>query len=146
MSASVSTEVRDLFDRYVRFLDDERYDEWLDLFADDGYYGVITHRDYALDTNYVIVGERKSKLADRVRSGARLDRHRRLHLLTAVTRSRAGPGPDATANFALFRNGVPTFCGRYLAWLSEAGGGLRIRKWMVVLDNDPISEVVFLPI
>ena len=65
MSDSGSNEVRDLFDRYVRFLDDERYDEWLDLFSADAYYGVITHRDWSQGTNYVIVGERKPKLAER---------------------------------------------------------------------------------
>ena len=145
MSASVSNEVRDLFDRYVRFLDDERYDEWLDLFASDAYYGVITHRDWSQGTNYVIVGERKPKLAERVRAGAREDIYRKMHLLTAITPMPGEPGA-AVANFALFKNSVATFCGRYLVGFEGTGEAMRIAKWMVVLDSDTVVDTVFLPI
>ena len=145
MSASVSNEVRDLFDRYVRFLDDERYDEWLGLFANDAYYGVITHRDWSQGTNYVIVGERKPKLAERVRAGAREDIYRKMHLLTAIT-PMPGEAGAAVANFALFKNSAATFCGRYLAWFEGSGDAMRIAKWMVILDSDTVVDTVFLPI
>lgn len=137
--------IRKLFDDYVRFLDDERYDEWMGLFAEDAYYGVLTHRDYARGTNYMIVGERKSKLAERVKAGSVSDLYRKMHLLTAVSKL-PGETDAAVANFALFKNSVPTFCGRYLAWFDGAAGNLRIRKWLVVLDSDTVVDTVFLPI
>ncbi len=141
-----------LFERYVRLLDDDRFDEWLELFTGESYYGVLTYSDYMRANRYMIIGESFAKLSARVRSGARLDVHRKTHLLTAI--SDGGPlqpgdegeAPQARANFAYFKNGVVIFCGRYLAWFSGEGKALRIRKWLVVLDNPTVGESVFLPI
>lgn len=156
MQTIMNSAIPALFDRYVRLLDDDRHEEWLALFADDAYYGIITHRDYVTGTNYVIVGEGKRKLAARVISGSRLDVHRKMHLLTAVTEASGATGsgagdhgsgsPDATANFVYFKNASPVFCGRYHAWLSGAMDDLRIKRWMVVLDNPTISDYIYLPI
>ena len=52
----------------------------------------------------------------------------------------------AVANFALFKNSVATFCGRYLAWFEGSGDAMRITKWMVILDSDTVVDTVFLPI
>ncbi len=141
-----------LFERYVRLLDDDRYEEWLGLFTPESYYGVLTHQDYMRANRYMIIGESFAKLSARVRSGARLDVHRKTRLLSAITDGGPiqpgdeGEAPQARANFAYFKNGVAIFCGRYLAWFVGEGEERRIRKWLVVLDNPTVAESIFLPI
>lgn len=127
---------------YARRLDDGDFEGWLSLFADDAYYSVIHHADHAKGNNFVIVGEKKEKLRQRVLAAAEEDRRRTTHLLTGIEVENG----TAIANFALLRDGALTFAGRYLMEFAGDGDALTIRRCTVVLDNAVINDVVFMPI
>lgn len=131
-----------LLGRYARRLDDEDFEGWLDLFADDSYYSVIHHTDFAKGNNFVIVGEKKEKLRQRVLAAAEEDRRRSTHLLTGIEADNGA----AIANFALLKDGALIFAGRYLVEFTGRNGTTKINRCTVVLDNAVVEDVVFMPI
>lgn len=142
MTAADDDDAARLLGQYARRLDDEDFEGWLDLFADDSYYSVIHHAEFAKGSNFVIVGEKKEKLRQRVLAAAEEDRRRSTHLVTGIE----AENNSAIANFALLRNGALTFAGRYLVEFETKGGATKINRCTVVLDNDVIEDVVFMPI
>jgi 3-phenylpropionate/cinnamic acid dioxygenase small subunit len=140
------SEVRDLFDRYVTLLDEKRYDEWLDLFTDDGYYAMILHDDYVKENNMTAIGEDKARLAGRIEVGRQVERDLRTHLLTAVRVREAGETIRASSNFAVLRNAELSCAGRYHMDLVRRDGDLKIERCTAVLDNDVLHETFYLPV
>ncbi len=139
-------EVRDLFDAYAAALDNRRFDDWLALFHEDAYYGVIRHEDFVKGNNLVALGEDTTKLRARLEAGQEVDRDLRLHFLSAVEVVAVSATLDARANFFMLRNGIPSLAGRYRMELVRLDGGLKIKRCMVVLDRDVINEPIYLPI
>jgi 3-phenylpropionate/cinnamic acid dioxygenase small subunit len=139
-------EVRRLLDDYVIALDNRRFAQWIDLFSADGYYGVIRHEDFVKGNNMVAVGENLPKLRARLEAGAQVDPDRKLHFLTGLEVS-DGAGINATSNFFVLRNGLPSFAGRYhLSLVRAPDGRLKMNRCMAVLDADQITETIYLPI
>lgn len=131
-----------ILNSYARRLDDEDFQGWLDLFAEDSYYSVIHHTEFAKGSNFVIVGEKKDKLRQRVLAAAEEDCRRSTHLLTGIE----AVDNSAIANFALLKEGALVFSGRYLVEFSEENGVTKINRFTVVLDNAIVEDVVFMPI
>jgi 3-phenylpropionate/cinnamic acid dioxygenase small subunit len=127
---------------YARRLDDEDFEGWLDLFSEDSYYSVIHHKEFAKGSNFVIVGEKKDKLRQRVLAAAEEDHRRSTHLLTGIE----AVNNSAIANFALLKEGALVFSGRYLVEFSNGNGATKINRFTVVLDNAIVEDVVFMPI
>ncbi len=143
---ALKREIQALVETYVALLDERRDREWLELFAEDGYYAVLRYTEFAKDNNTLILGEDIGRLRARIDMGLELDKRRRLHMLTA-TRVRAGePKIAAVCNFALWLDGVATYAGQYHLDLARAPGGLRISRCQVVIDNAMITDAVYLPI
>ena len=63
----VAERVRDLFDDYAHCLDDDRLEEWPDLFAEDGTYRVIPRENLDRDPPFAIIYlENRNQLRDRI--------------------------------------------------------------------------------
>jgi hypothetical protein len=124
MEVGCKQEASDLLDRYVTCLDERRFDEWLDLFADDAFYSMLLHKDYVQDTNMLAIGEDKKRLAGRIEVAQGIERDLVTHMLTAVTAEEAKDGAAAvraSANFAVIRKGAIHCSGRW----REPGRGSR---------------------
>lgn len=146
LEASLKREVAELFDLYVTYLDENRFDEWLSLLTDDCHYTMILHRDYVNDTNLVAIGEDKRRLAGRIEVGRTVERDLRTHLLTGVRIDDAGPEISASANFAVLRKGAISCAGRYKMMLVRESGVLRIKLCTAVLNNEVIQGTIYLPV
>ena len=142
-------EAADLFDRYVTCLDERRFDEWLDLFTEDAYYSMLLHKDYVQDTNMLAIGEDKKRLAGRIEVAQGIERDLVTHMLTAVTAEEtkdAGAAVRSAANFAVIRKGAIHCAGRYRLELARTAAGPRIRRCVVVLNNEVINGTIYLPV
>jgi 3-phenylpropionate/cinnamic acid dioxygenase small subunit len=144
--APMKQQVAELFDLYVTYLDENRFDEWLNLFTDDCYYTMILHRDYVKDTNLVAIGEDKRRLAGRIEVGRTVERDLRTHLLTGVRIDEAGPEIIASANFAVLRKGTISCSGRYKMTIVRENGALRVKRCTAVLNNEVIQGTIYLPV
>lgn len=139
-------EVSRLLERYVIALDNRRFADWIGLFSDNAYYGVIRHEDFVKGNNMFAVGEGMAKLRARVEAGAQVDRDRKLHFLTGIEAKNGADGVTAISNFLVMRNGLPSFAGRYHLSLERQDGALKISRCMAVLDAEQVTETIYLPI
>jgi len=144
--SSGRSRVEGLFARYVRDLDDRRFAAWLELFADDAFYAVIRHEDHLKSNNLLVIGETKQKLRHRVEVGAEVDREMRVHLLTGIEFERAGTRLTASANFAVLRDAAITYAGQYRFDLVEIDGALKIARCLIVVENNRLPELLYLPL
>ena len=96
-------------------LDNRKFSEWLALFADGGYYEVLQRANFDNNDNLVIVGEDLKRLNARLVAGEKLDRRSSVHILFgAQCEPPEGNGKiSACSNFAMWRDGMPSFAGRY---------------------------------
>ncbi len=139
-------EIHEFLEHAVRLLDDRKFDAWLALFADDGYYAVMQRANYEKNDNVLVLGEDLKRLKARLISGVKLDVRSTSHFVSCVQCASADGVTTASANFALWRDGIPSFAGRYHVELRSGGADIRIVRWVVVLDNKVVSETVYLPI
>jgi salicylate 5-hydroxylase small subunit len=142
----VHAEAVELLNRYVTFLDERRFDAWLDLFTEDCYYTMILHEDFVKNTNMVAIGEDKPRLAGRIEIGQNVERWRTTHLLTAVMAEASDSGVTLTANFAVIRKGAITVWGRYALELISTGSELKIRNATAILNNEILTDIQYLPV
>ena len=136
----------DLFDRYVTYLDEGQYSDWLDLFTEEARYVMLLRQDYLKDTNMLAIGEGKRELAGRIEVGQGVERDARTHLLTAVMMEKVDAGLRAAANFAVVRHGGIACSGRYHMDLVERDGELRIGRCICVLNDAVIRGTIYLPV
>ena len=144
--STCKAEAADLFDRYVTCLDERRFEEWLDLFAEDAFYSMLLHKDYVLDNNMLAVGEDKKRLAGRIEVGQGVERDLVTHMVSAVFAREKGAGVEASANFAVIRRSAILCSGRYHFELVRTGDDLSIRRAVVVINNDVIQGTIYLPV
>jgi 3-phenylpropionate/cinnamic acid dioxygenase small subunit len=143
---ATKAEVADLFDRYVTYLDEGRYQNWLDLFTEDMRYVMVLREDYVKDTNMLAIGENKRELAGRIEVGQGVERDPRTHLLTAVMIEKIDRGMRGAANFALLRHGAVACSGRYYMDLVRHDGALRIERCICVINDGAIRGTIYLPV
>ena len=146
MADALKHEVADLLDRYVSYLDQRRYEEWLALFIDDCFYTMILNEDFVKDNNMVAVGEDKARLAGRIEVGKDVERDLSTHLLSAVMAEARGSEVRGSANFAVIRKGAIVCWGRYQLDLVRREGALRISRCTAILNNDIIHGIIYLPV
>lgn len=136
--------LRSLVDNYVAALDARRFDDWLALYAEGGYYAVIRRAEHEANNNVVLVGEDMKRLRGRISSGTQRDKRRMVHMVGWIRGDQAAA--TATAGFALWLDGTPAYAGQYELSLANGDGRLRIKRCTVVLDNPMIREPIYLPI
>jgi 3-phenylpropionate/cinnamic acid dioxygenase small subunit len=139
-------EAADLLDRYVTFLDERRFDDWLRLFTDNCYYTMILLEDYVKDTNLVAIGEDKARLAGRIEVGQTVERDPTVHLLTGLSVRGADGTLTASSNFAVLCMGAIKCSGRYHLELRRRQGSLLIARCTAVLHANVINGIIYLPV
>ena len=150
-------EIEDYLFSEARLLDDEKFDEWLELFTDDAIYWAPCNR-YEIDpsTEVSLIYDDRGRLGDRIwrlNSGlaySQEPRSRTRHMVGNVQILEAtAEKVSVTSSFAIFelRKGVQrTFAGRYEHHLRPADGSWKIAyKKVELLNNDePIDNLTFL--
>src|SRR5262249_54353675 len=117
--ADLQTKVEKFFADYVRLVDDKRYEQWLGLFLDDSFYGVIRYEDHQKDTDFFIVADSKDKLRVRVKLGTDTESRMQVHIVTGARVDNATDGiANASCNFAVFRENIVLYSGQYKVALS----------------------------
>ncbi len=145
---SLFAEVERFFTRYVRCLDEQRYQQWLDLFADDCFYGVIRYEDHKKQSDFFIVGESKDKLRVRLKLGNDTDARMRVHLISAIgIDDERKDGATVSANFAVFCDDGLLYSGRYrIDLLHDGEHSQKIKRCVAVIANNQPNELFYLPI
>ena len=143
-----------------RLLDSGRFDEWLALFAEDGFYWVPSVPEQPDPFNHIsIFYEDKSVLAMRVRrlthprAHAALPMPRTAHLIGSITAEPGdGPGIDlvcrSTVMMADYRTGDRRiWAGQQTHHLRRTPDGLRVvLKRVDLIDCDGVHGVLSVPI
>ena len=139
--------------REARLLDEQRYAEWLDLFADDGVYWIPTKPGQASPHEALsIVYEPRSLLALRVERLSRGEMHvqsppsRTVHHVSAIEVD----GDEARSALIVAEcRGQETrwFAGRVTHKLKKADGGLRILlKRVDLIDGEAPHRALAVPL
>jgi salicylate 5-hydroxylase small subunit len=145
-TSTAQAEAIDVLNRYVTYLDERKFDAWLDLFTEDCYYTMILHEDFVKGNNMVAIGEDKPRLSGRIEVGQTVERARTIHLLTAVMAEGSDGGVNLSANFAVIRKGAITVWGRYALELISIGSELKIRNATAILNNEILTDIQYLPV
>lgn len=143
--------------REARLIDDEKFEEWLDLFAEDALYWAPCNRyDIDPNTEVSLIYDDKARMNDRVwrlRSGLAYSQEppsRLRHMLSNVEiLASDGDTVSVSSNFAIFevRKSVQkAFAGRVEHRLRREDGGWKIafKKVELLNNDDPIDNLTFL--
>ncbi len=133
-----------LVDDYTTLLDARQGQEWLSLFASDGYYAVLRRMEHEEGNNVLIVGEDMKRLRGRISSALERDLRNSVHMHSGVRANR--DNMTCTATFALWSDGLPVYAGRYEFQLTYEEDRLLIKKCTVILDNKIVESPIYFPI
>lgn len=160
-------EVENFLYREARLADEHQYDEWENLWTDDGHYWVpATHEDVGPEQHVSIINDIRPRIATRVEQLKTGDRHsqdpptplRRLitnveigqHLEEQYTTPKPPEEGDLTvaSNFLLVysRRETTLWAGRNLHRLREVNGKIKmsLKKVMLVNNLDETPTLTFL--
>ena len=147
-------EVHDLLETYGRLLDEDRLEEWVELFVEDCRYEIVSreNREQNLPLSLMLC-DNKDMLRDRIfslREANIYNIHRDCHVIGLV-RATEEAGITATAPYALFQSNQEGesrlfSVGRYYLDLTREADGLRIVKQIVVVDTGAIPTLLATPI
>lgn len=138
--------VEAFFATYVRSLDDRAFEAWLSLLDDDAFYAVVRYEDHLKDNKLWVLGETKDKLQHRIEAGLDVEYDLRIHIITGVRVDSADDTVKASANFVVVRDAKVTYAGQYHFELIEAGDSLKLKRALVVVQNDKLPEIIYVPI
>jgi anthranilate 1,2-dioxygenase small subunit len=144
----------DLLETYGRLLDEDRLEDWSELFVEDCRYEILSREN--LEQNLplsLMLCDNKNMLRDRIfslREANIYNIHRDCHVIGLV-RACEDDGITATAPYALFQSNQEGesrlfSVGRYYLNLVRDGDSLRIRKQIVVVDTGAIPTLLATPI
>jgi 3-phenylpropionate/cinnamic acid dioxygenase small subunit len=137
-----------LIHRAASLADEQRFLDWMDLFAEDGEYSAITRENLAYkglrlfrDVGRAALHERVAFLMGLIQT----PRGRTVHLVGNIEIA-AGEGPDtasATSAFIIARTGELEdtrlhAAGRYLDRFVREDGGWRFKARLVVVDSEQL--------
>jgi ethylbenzene dioxygenase subunit beta len=147
LEAAVAREVEQFVFREARLLDERRFEDWRDLFTDDGVYWMPSqHGQTSADEVVSVFYDDRSVMASRIRRLRHPDAHiqapvsHTAHSVTNIEIETPG-APDALIVHAVFhmseyRRGAPRWLtGRYRYDLRRTAAGLRIQMKKVMLIN-----------
>ncbi|HZS84561.1 MAG TPA: aromatic-ring-hydroxylating dioxygenase subunit beta [Stellaceae bacterium] len=160
MTAAPSLELRlaieDLNSAYCAALDDGRYEEWPELFAEDCLYRIVPRDNYERDLPIALMHcESKGMLKDRViavrQTAFYLPRFLR-HIVSGIRSTVEADGTiRSTANYLVVQTlpEQPTELfnsGRYLDVILREEGGLRFKERLCVFDSIVVPNSLVVPI
>ncbi len=136
----------DLVLRYARLLDRGHYDEWLELFAENGSYSVIPRENRDRGARLFVLNDSKAQLQRRIAQFRDTYHMKTIHMVTNVeVEPDGGEAGRVTSYFTLYRDGVLVFVGQYEFDVAQHGTGWRIRRCQVVLDTE-LVRIIQMPI
>lgn len=140
----------------AKLIDEHRYDQWLELWTDDGLYWVPANSDDADPARQaMIIYDNRARLGDRIyrlTSGAAWaqqprSRTRRLISNVEVRETDGGYAVESNCLIAeMRRSRQDVFAARTLHTLRPAGDSFRIalKKVLLLNNDDPIDNLTFL--
>jgi anthranilate 1,2-dioxygenase small subunit len=147
-------QAHDLLETYGRLLDEDKLEDWVELFAEDCRYEIVSreNREQNLPLSLMLC-DNKNMLRDRIfslREANIFNIHRDCHVIGLV-RATEDEGLAATAPYALFQSNQEGdsrlfSVGRYYLDLLREGDTLRIWKQIVVVDTGAIPTLLATPI
>lgn len=131
--------------RAARLADECKFVDWMDLFAEDGSYGVITHENFTSDGLHLFRDMDKRAIQERVGFMLRLwqtPRGKTLHLVSnfEIEVDETGQFANVLSAYIMTRTGDAEqatlhACGQYRDELVRNGDGWLIKKRTVVVDS-----------
>jgi anthranilate 1,2-dioxygenase small subunit len=147
-------QAHDLLEIYGRLLDEDKLEDWVDLFAENCHYEIVSreNREQNLPLSLMLC-DNKDMLRDRIfslREANIFNIHRDCHVIGLV-HATEDEGITATAPYALFQSNQEGdsrlfSVGRYYLDLLRNGDTLRIAKQIVVVDTGAIPTLLATPI
>nr|WP_321985178.1 aromatic-ring-hydroxylating dioxygenase subunit beta [uncultured Lichenicoccus sp.] len=144
----------DLLETYGRLLDEDKLEEWVDLFVEDSLYEIVSRENRVQNLPLsLMLCDSKDMLRDRImslREANIYNLHADCHVIGLI-RVEAGETVTATAPYALFQS-TPEgdsrlfSVGRYYLELTHEDGTLRIKRQSVVVDTGAIPTLLATPI
>lgn len=141
---------------YVHCIDDDRLEEWPDLFVEKGRYRVTTRENYDLNLPVnLIYCDGRGMFRDRIsalRTANIFEPHVYCHMVGALKVLGSGGGEHRTqSTFTVARTmaegDMSIFaCGRYLDRIVEDAGTLKFKERAVILDSRRIDTLLVIPI
>jgi benzoate/toluate 1,2-dioxygenase subunit beta len=140
----------------AKLIDEHRYEQWLELWTDDGLYWVPCNDDDADPARQaMIIYDNRARLGDRIyrlTSGAawaQQPRSRTRRLISNVEVRETGGGYAVESNCLIAemrRSRQNIFAARILHTLRPAGDSFRIalKKVLLLNNDDPIDNLTFL--
>ena len=141
---------------YVHTIDDDRLEQWPELFTERGLYKVLTreNRDLGLPVS-LIYCDGRGMLADRIvamRTANIYEPHVYCHAVSALQILSVENGAICTrSTFQVVRTmhegDMTVFaCGKYIDRIVEDGGRLRFAERIAVLDSRRVDTLLVIPI
>lgn len=141
---------------YVHAIDDDRLEDWPELFAEDGRYRIVTRENRRLGLPLAVMYcEGRGMLRDRVaalRTANVFEPHAYRHVTAALEVVETdGRAHRARSNFTVVRimeSGEMTVfaCGEYLDRIVETGRGLRFAERLAVCDSRAVDTLLAIPL
>jgi anthranilate 1,2-dioxygenase small subunit len=154
--------IEDLFNYYGSSLDDDRLEDWLELFSDNCSYKIVSRENINLNLPAsLMLCENKNMLVDRIvslRKANEFNIHRRKHLISNIHiktgSSDQGSRSDiinVVANFAVFHsdnegNGSLYSFGSYEDKIRFVDGSPLFSEKIVIVENWTIPHMLSIPI
>lgn len=149
-------QVHDLIETYGRLLDEDQLEAWVELFAEDSRYEIVSRENRAQNLPLsLMLCENKDMLRDRVyslRQANIYNIHSDCHIIGLVSATQEPAAPiAATAPYSLFQSNQEGdsrlfSVGRYYLDIVEQDQGLRISRQIVVVDTGSIPTLLATPI
>ncbi len=156
MSMSLENGIHDLIGEYAERIDEDRLEEWPDLFADPCRYLVISRSNHEAGMRQgVMYAATRGMLLDRVfaiRRANLFEPHRYRHVIGPIRiKSADADIAIVQSHFIvarIMRDGTTTMfaTGRYLDKINISTGDYRFRERIVVLDSDKIDTLLAIPL
>ncbi len=148
--------VQELIGEYAERIDEDRLEEWPDLFADPCRYLVISRSNFEAGMRQgVMYAATRGMLLDRVFSIRRanlFEPHRYRHVIGPIRIKKIdGDLADVVSHFIVARimhDGATTLfaTGRYLDRVDISAASYKFRERTVVLDSDKIDTLLAIPL
>ena len=148
--AALEREILGLIKRAARFVDDQLYMDWLDLFCDEGVYGAITQENYTSTGLHLYKDYGKATIHERIgflKGLWQTPRAKSLHLVTNTEAyvDVSGTKAYARSNFLMTRTGELQHaklhaCGVYNDKFVLQDGAWLFSERLVVVDSNMLPS------
>ncbi len=155
-SPEIHTAILALEYRYARLLDDDRLEEWPDLFVERGVYKVIPRENWHREPKLAILFcDSRAMMVDRIRSlrtANIYNLHYPRHIVTNVeVLGVRGEEYDVAAAFTVYQTDLEGqtrlfSVGQYLDVITFSGGAPLFREKIAVCDTFNIPNLLAIPL